>query len=145
MRRLWTSQRKSASSSIANKATACLILISFADFEYTDCNYKYTQSTTIDLWNCGALRALYCDTASAMDVRVILSLNYRLKRSWTMAMFDNTFFVVGRIGTSLHDPPLSPLPQVWLCDWQTFHPDLSPGCTVEADHTDNEHIRHDAH
>jgi hypothetical protein len=110
VRRLWTSQRKSPSSSIANKATACLILISFADFEYTDCNHKYTQSTTIDLWNCGALRALYCDTASAMDVRVIPSPTYRLKRSWTMDISGSTFLAVDRLGTSLHDPPLSPLP-----------------------------------
>lgn len=35
------------------------------------------------------------------------------------------------LGTSLHEPLLSPLPRFWLCDKQTFYPAHMPSYTTE--------------
>lgn len=43
----------------------------------------------------------------------------------------STFLVVDVLGTGLRDPLLSPFPQFWLCDGQTFYPALVPDYTMK--------------
>lgn len=43
----------------------------------------------------------------------------------------STFLVVDGLGTGLRDHLLSPFPQFWLCDGQTFYPALVPDYTVK--------------